>query len=92
MDITENQLSLGQVKSIRSNGGKTVDYIELLFSPTTKAQFCIDKEKNVMMFSVKDIDLSLPSLDCGMDKKTIRDLIVSLKDLYNELPNESEVK
>lgn len=91
IDIIESQLELGQVKSIRSNGGKNVDYIELLFSPTSKAQFYIDKAKNILLFSVKDTDLTLPALECKMDKTILRDLIISLKDLYNELDfNESE--
>ena len=88
LDIMEDQLELGQVKTITSSGGKIVDFCELLFSPTTKAQFAPSENKQTIVFSVSDNNLSLPQLECNMDKETLRNLIVSLKNIYNELESE----
>lgn len=88
LDIMENQLELGQVKTIISKGGTVVDFCELLFSPTTKAQFAPSEDKKTIVFSVSDNNLSLPQLECNMDKETLRNLIISLKNIYNELESE----
>ena len=92
LSIIENQLELGQVKTITSNGGRTVDFCELLFSPTTKAQFAPDDTLREIVFSVMDNNLDLPQLQCNMDKETLRNLIIALKSMYNQLNDESEDK
>ena len=88
LSIIENQLELGQVKTITSNGGRTVDYCELLFSSTTKAQFAPSEDKTTMTFAVSDNNLSLPQLQCNINKEVLRDLIINLKNIYNELESE----
>jgi hypothetical protein len=88
LDIIEDQINVGDVKTITYNGGTNIRYIELLFSPTTKAQFAPSEDKRVVAFSVSDNNLHLPQLCCHMSKGTLRDLIVSLKDVYNELYDE----
>ena len=85
LDIIEDQIKLGQVKTITSLGSKFVDYVELLFSSTTKAKFAPSEDKREIIFSVMDNNLDLPQLECNMSKETLRDLIVSLKSIYNEL-------
>lgn len=90
MDIVEKQLQMGQVKTIRSNGGRTIDYTELLFSPNTKAQFSVDRINSRLNFTMNNVDLKYQDLNCSMSKDILRDLIISLKDLYNELNNGSE--
>ena len=89
LNIMEDQLELGQVKTITSKNGKFVDYCELLFSPTTKAQFAPSEDLKTVDFSVSDNHLELPQLQCVIDKETLRNLIISLKNIYNEL-EESE--
>lgn len=87
LDIIETQLEVGDVKTITN--GNNVKFVELLFSPTTKIQFAqSDDNKNVIL-SVSDNQLNLPQLECTVDKSTIRDLIINLKTLYNQL-EESE--
>lgn len=88
LDIMEDQLKLGQIKTITSSGGKVVDFCELLFSPTTKAQFAVSEDKSTILFSVSDNNLSLPQLECNMDAETLRNFIISLKNIYNELESE----
>ena len=90
LDIIENQIKLGQVKTITSNGGTLIDFVQLLFSPTTKAQFAPSDNLKEIIFSVTDNNLDLPQLECNMSKDTLRDLIISLKTIYNELEEENK--
>lgn len=90
LDIIENQIKLGQVKTITSNGGTFIDFVQLLFSPTTKAQFAPSDNLKEIIFSVTDNNLDLPQLECNMSKDTLRDLIISLKTVYNELEDENK--
>lgn len=85
MNIIDEYLKIGQVKSITSDFGKTVDYTELLFSATTKAQFQPSADKTGLIFSVSDSNFDLPEMICELDRETLRNLIVSLKNMYNEL-------
>lgn len=39
----DRPLKMGEIKSIRSNGGATLNSLELLFSPTTIAKFEVNK-------------------------------------------------
>ena len=90
LDIIENQIKLGQVKTITSNVGTFIDFVQLLFSPTTKAQFAPSDNLKEIIFSVTDNNLDLPQLECNMSKDTLRDLIISLKTIYNELEDENK--
>ena len=88
LDIIENQINVGDVKTITYNGGANIRYIELLFSHTTKVQFAPSEDKRTAAFSVSDNNLHLPQLCCHINKGTLRDLILSLKNVYNELYDE----
>ena len=90
LQVMDDQMEIGQVKTITSNGGRTVDYCELLFSSTTKAQFAPSEDKTTMTFAVSDNNLSLPQLQCNINKEVLRDLIINLKNIYNELESEDK--
>lgn len=90
LDIIDRQLELGDVKTITSNGGNTVKFIELLFSSTTKSQFALSNDQKEVEFLVSDNNLAMPQLYCKMDKETLRNLILSLKNMYNQLLDEEE--
>lgn len=85
LDIINEFLNMGDVKVISYNGGKNIRYIELLFSPTTKVQFAPSEDKKTLNLSVSDNNLNLPELSCGLSKETLRDYIIALKNIYNEL-------
>lgn len=89
IEILENPLEIGQVKKIFSNGGKNVDSVELLFSKTIKATFT--KENGQICLVISDTQFKIPELSCILNSSSIRDLIIALKEMYNELPEESEV-
>lgn len=86
--ILDEQLKIGQVKTITSNFGRKIDYAELLFSQTTKAQFQPNEKKTGIIFSISDNNLDLPEMVCELERDTIRNLIVALKNMYNELDEE----
>lgn len=90
LDIVDSQLELGDVKTITSNGGATVKFVELLFSSTTRVQFAPSKDRRTVRLAVSDSSLELPQLDCLMNKQTLRDYIISLKNVYNQLLDEEE--
>lgn len=83
--ILDEQLKIGQVKSVTSDFGRYIDYISLLFSNTTKAEFQPNDKKTGIVFSVSDSNFDLPEMVCELDRDTVRNLIVSLKNMYNQL-------
>lgn len=89
LNIIEQQLNMGDVKTI--SNGNIIKYIELLFSPTTKVQFAPSDDNKSMRLSVSDNNLEMPELDCVVTKKVLRDYIVGLKNMYNQLDDEREV-
>lgn len=90
LDIIDRQLSVGQVKTISHDGGKIIDYVELLFSPTTKVQFAPSNDMKTVRLSVSDNNLELPQLDCLITKSVLRDYILNMKNIYNELIDEED--
>lgn len=90
LNIMEDQLEIGQVKTITSSGGTYVDFVELLFSTTTKVQFAPNEDKKAISLSVSDNQLELPQLECVLDKQTLRNFIISLKNIYNQLEESEE--
>lgn len=87
LDVINNQMAVGQVKTIRS-AGNHLDYVEMLFSNELSAQLAPLSDKTVQ-FDIKDNEFRLPSMSCKMDKITLKSLILSLKELYAQI-NESE--
>lgn len=86
----EKPLKMGEIRSIRSNGGKTLNYLELLFSPTTIAKFNVNRKTNKVDFMIDHTDLKYQDLTCALTKEVIRDLYNNIRDLHNELYDESE--
>lgn len=89
LDIIKEQLNVGDVKTITTNG-TDIKYVELLFSPTTKVQFAPSDDKKTVRLSVSDNNFELPDLDCIIDKQTLRNYIISLKNVYNILKESEE--
>ena len=88
LDILNNQMSVGQVKTIRT--GDHLDYVEMLFSNELSAQLA--PLEDVIQFDIKDNEFRLPNMSCKMDKNSIHNLIVALKELYSEMKESEEVK
>lgn len=87
LDVINNQMSVGQVKSIRT-GNNHLDYVEMLFSDELSAQLA-PLSDGTIQFDVKDNEFRLPNMSCKMNKEVLKNLIVALKELYSQI-NESE--
>lgn len=88
--LDDEQLKIGQVKSVTSDFGRYIDYVSLLFSETTKAEFQPNEKKTGIVFSVSDSNFDLPEMVCELDRDTVRNLIISLKNMYNQLEPEGD--
>lgn len=84
----DRPLKMGEIRSIRSNGGTTLNMLELLFSPTTIAKFEVNRNTNKVDFLIDNVDLKYQDLSCSLSKDVLRDLYIYIRDLYNELHNE----
>lgn len=87
LDI-DRPLKMGEIKSIRSNGGATLKSLELLFSPTTIAKFEVNKQTNKVDFLIDNVDLKYQDLSCKLSKGVLRDLYIYIRELYNQLEDE----
>ncbi len=87
LDILDTQMSVGQVKSIRT--GNHLDYVEMLFSDELSAQLAPLSDGTVQ-FDIKDNEFKLPNMSCKMTKDTIRSLILSLKEIYQQIEEKEE--
>ena len=87
LDILNNQMSVGQVKTIRT--GDHLDYVEMLFSNELSAQLA-PLEDGTIQFVVKDSEFKLPNMSCKMERNTLRSLIIALKELYNQIKESKE--
>lgn len=88
LDIIDRQMSVGQVKTIRT--GNYLDYVELLFSDTTKSQMAPTDDKKMVQLVFSDNIIDMPNTNCTMSKKTLYDYILALKTIYNQLLDEEE--
>ena len=85
LDVINNQMSVGQVKSIRT--GNHLDYVEMLFSDELSAQLAPLSDGTVQ-FDIKDNEFKLPNMSCKMEREILRNLILALKELYAQTESE----
>lgn len=89
LSIEEEKLKVGQVKRIVSNGGKKIDFIELLLNDNVEVLF--SPKGSVLEFTISNPNVDMSNLDCSIDKETLRDFVIAIKDAYNQIiANESE--
>ena len=81
-------LRLGEVKTIRSDGGRKLEQAELLFSSDTIAQFNVNRETNRVDLLMDNTDFKYPDLNCALSKKVIKDIYIIFRDFYNELKDD----
>lgn len=88
LQVTENDLEIGDILSITSDNGKTLKALQMLIGNQTKASMSIDFDNNCLVFKVNDTDMNLPQLQCNLSKSTIKNMICGLKEFYNLLSEE----
>lgn len=89
LSIEEEKLKVGQVKRIVSNGGKKIDFIELLLNDNVEVLF--SPKGSSLEFTISNPNVDMSNLDCSIDKETLRDFVIAIKDAYNQIIiNENE--
>ena len=89
LSIENDRLKVGQVKRVTSNNGNKIDSISLLLNESVEVLFA--PKGNTLEFTVSNPNIDMSNLDCTIDKETLRDLVISFKDAYNQIiANESE--
>ena len=89
LSIEQERLKVGQVKRVTSNNGNTIDSITLLLNDNVEVLFAPNGDK--LDFTISNPNIDMSNLDCTIDKETLRDLVISFKDAYNQIiANESE--
>ena len=89
LSIEQERLKAGQVKRVTSNNGNTIDSITLLLNDNVEVLFAPNGDK--LDFTISNPNIDMSNLDCTIDKETLRDLVISFKDAYNQIiANESE--
>ena len=89
LSIENDRLKVGQVKRVTSNNGNKIDSITLLLNESVEVLFA--PNGNTLEFTVSNPNIDMRNLDCTIDKETLRDLVISFKDAYNQIiANESE--
>lgn len=88
LQVTENDLEIGDVLSITSDNCKTLKALQMLIGNQTKASMSIDFDNNCLVFKVNDTDMNLLQLQCNLSKSTIKNMICGLKEFYNLLSEE----
>lgn len=81
-------LKLGEVKTVRSNGGRRLEQAELLFSSDTIAQFSTNRVTNRIDLLLDNTDFKYQDLNCALSKKVIKDIYMIFRDFYNELEDD----
>ena len=89
LSIENDRLKVGQVKRVTSDNGNKIDSISLLLNESVEVLFAPNGNSIEVTVSNPNIDMS--NLICTIDKETVKDLIISFKDAYNQIiANESE--
>lgn len=83
LSIEKEKLKVGQVKKVTSDGGNTIDYIELLLSENAKVLFA--PRGNELDFSITNPKIDMSDFDSVIDADVLRDFAIAIKDAYNQV-------
>ena len=88
LSIEQEQLRVGQVKRITSNGGEKIASISLLLNDNVEVLFAPNKNK--LDFTISNPNIDMSNLDCTIDKDILRDFVIAIKDSYNQIVESEE--
>ena len=83
LSIENDRLKVGQVKRVTSNNGNKIDSITLLLNESVEVLFA--PNGNTLEFTVSNPNIDMSNLDCTIDKETLRDFLIAIKDAYNQI-------
>lgn len=90
MTVADGRLEVGQVMRITSDSGKSVDRIDMPLSPTTvlSIKTPLNNEERAggsAVCRLSDSDLNFPEMTWEMGAGRLRDLIMALTEIYNQV-------
>lgn len=88
LSIEQERLKVGQVKRVTSNSGKTIDSITLLLNNNAEVLFA--PKGDTLDFTISNPNIDMSNLDCSIDKETLRNFCVAIKDVYNQIIESEE--
>ena len=88
LSIEQDKLKVGQVKRVTSNSGKTIDSITLLLNDNVEVLF--SPKNDVLDFTISNPNIDMSNLDCTIDKETLRNFVIAIKDVYNQIIESEE--
>ena len=83
LSIEQDKLKVGQVKRVTSNNGKTIDSITLLLNDNAEVLF--SPKGDTLDFTISNPNIDMSNLDCSIDKETLRNFVIAIKDVYNQI-------
>lgn len=83
LSIENDRLKVGQVKRVTSNNGNKIDSITLLLNESVEVLFA--PNGNTLEFTVSNPNIDMSNLDCTIDKETLRNFLIAIKDAYNQI-------
>ena len=83
LSIENDRLKVGQVKRVTSNNGNKIDSISLLLNESVEVLFA--PNGNTLEFTVSNPNIDMSNLDCTIDKETLRNFLIAIKDAYNQI-------
>lgn len=83
LSIENDRLKVGQVKRVTSNNGNKIDSITLLLNESVEVLFA--PNGNTLEFTVSNPNIDMSNLDCTIDKDTLRNFLIAIKDAYNQI-------
>ena len=88
LSIEQDRLKVGQVKRVTSNGGKDIDSIALLLNDDVEVLF--SPKGDILDFTISNPNIDMSNLDCTIDKETLRNFVIAIKDVYNQIIESEE--
>lgn len=82
--IEQEQLKVGQVKTVTSSNGEKIESITLMLNNNVEVLF-VPKADGTLDFTVYNPKFDTSNLDCSIDEDVLRDFFLAIKNAYTQV-------
>lgn len=82
--IEQEQLKVGQVKTVTSSNGDKIESITLMLNNNVEI-LLVPKNDRTLDFTVYNPKFDTSNLDCSIDENVLRDFFLAIKDAYTQV-------
>lgn len=82
--IEQEQLKVGQVKTVTSSNGEKIESITLMLNNNVEVLF-VPKEDGTLDFTVYNPKFDTSNLDCSISEDVLRDFFSAIKNAYTQV-------